>query len=400
MITVSHAIGHLRLGAGRYVVDTAVHQARSFGYSINVLVSTDAEGNWRSDPALIGELKASGIPTHVVGDFFHRDLASLREAAVGMSNARPWGGPWLAHAHTAMAAAVASWAGADSIVATCHGWDPGRPAPYNLQDALTYRLCDAITSPSAYWARKVAEEFGVPMPWVVPVGLNLNRYPARKDFGQASHTVKLVTVCELTPRKGVDVLIRALPGVWERHKNVEFHVIGDGVAAGDLRCLAAQVDPSGSRIRFLGPCENPYSKLASFDLFVLASRSDNLPVALIEALFARLPVVATRTGGVPEIVDNGRYGVLVPPDSPEAMTNGLLEVLAAPQQVLESAAKGEQFSRVRFNVETTAASLDKIYRQALSARVASSKTQRPSALRPGAAGGGSSEVSYTAEVIS
>jgi glycosyltransferase involved in cell wall biosynthesis len=399
MISVSHAIGHLRLGAGRYVVDLAMQQARNLNCSVSVLVSKDADGNWRTDPALVSELKLSGIPTVVVGDFFHRELAALRDAAAKISRQRPSGHPWLIHAHTAMAAVAGHWAGADAVVATCHGWDPNRPSAFNLQDALAYRLCAAITSPSAFWAGKVAQELGVPMPSVIPVGLDLARYPARKDSIRLGQPIKIVTVCELTPRKGVNVLIRAMPDVWERYESIELHILGDGDAAADLRSLAAQVDVSGKRIRFHGYHKNPYDALVHYDIFVLASRSDNLPVALIEALFARMPLVTTQVGGIPEIVDDGRFAMLVSPDSPAAITTGLLQILSKPDLALDLACKGEQFARTHFSVYATATALDGLYRRTLSPIITASPV--PDAAKPpvGAAAGGSLQDSDAIQVL-
>jgi glycosyltransferase involved in cell wall biosynthesis len=365
IMNISHAIGHLRLGAGRYVVDTAVHQARCYGHSVNVLVSTDVDGNWRTDPALIEELKSHGIATSVTGDFFHRNLAGLRAAAAEMSLRRDSTCPWLVHAHTAMAAAAARWAGADAVVATCHGWDESRPEAFRLQDALAFRLCDAITSPSAFWAHKIELELGVLAPDVIPVGLDLARYPARNDESRGFLPPTIVTVCELTPRKGVDLLIRAMPLVWRRCEAAELHIIGDGDAAADLRGLAVQIDPSSRRVCFHGSMKHPYPELCRYGIFALASRSDNLPVALIEAMLARLPVVATEVGGIPEITGGGRYGVLVPPDSPDAMAAGLLGLLAAPGQALDTARSGEEFARERFSVDTAAGSLEQVYRAVL-----------------------------------
>jgi len=388
-MNVSHAIGHLRLGAGRYVVDTAVFQARHYGYSVSVMVSSDAEGNWCTDPALVEELTDNGIITSVTGDFFHRNHAGLRAAAAAMSRSRAPGSPWLVHAHTAMAAAAAAWAGADAVVATCHGWDPGRPDACNLQDALALRSCAAVTSPSAYWSRKVELELGVPAPDVIPVGLNLDRFPVRQDRSRVFPPAKIVTVCELTSRKGVDLLIRAMTSVRQCHEDTELHIIGDGDAAGDLRRLASQFDPSGRCIRFHGSMSHPYAELCHYDIFALASRSDNLPVALIEAMLARLPVVAADVGGIPEIVGNGRYGVLVPAESPDALAAGLLRLLDEPRRALDIARCGEEFARRRFSVQVTAGSLDRLYKLALADSAACRALQNPAAPRAGIANCGS-----------
>jgi hypothetical protein len=124
------------------------------GSDVVVGMADDAEGNWRSEARLIRELDAAGVRTLCVGDFFHRATPGLRDAA---ARVRAAAGSWestVVHAHAAMGVAVAHWAGAPAVVATCHGWSPDRPPAFDLQDALALSLADAIISPSTYWARR------------------------------------------------------------------------------------------------------------------------------------------------------------------------------------------------------------------------------------------------------
>jgi hypothetical protein len=114
------------------------------GSDVVVGMADDAEGNWRSEARLIRELDAAGVRTLCVGDFFHRATPGLRDAA---ARVRAAAGSWestVVHAHAAMGVAVAHWAGAPAVVATCHGWSPDRPPAFDLQDALALSLADAI----------------------------------------------------------------------------------------------------------------------------------------------------------------------------------------------------------------------------------------------------------------
>ncbi len=175
---VIHVIPQLRLGAGRYVAETATFQACTLGYDVQVVVSPDAEGNWRTDPVLVDELASSQIPVYVGGDFFHRDLDGILNAAAQISPFFTSGtAGTLVHAHSAIAAAAARWAEARSVIATCHGTGPGRPREHDLQDALAFGLCDAVVTPSKYWAERLRQIFGVAHPVVIPVGVDIGRYP-------------------------------------------------------------------------------------------------------------------------------------------------------------------------------------------------------------------------------
>jgi len=368
---VVHMIGHLRLGAGRYIVDTAVEQAQHFKQQVRVLVSPDAGGTWKTDAALVAELHSAGISVETAGDFFHRDLETLLQTSSGLRNR--WvaeSSPLVVHAHSAMAAAAARWAGAASVVATCHGFDPQRPSEYDLQDALAYRLCDVVTTSSKYWAAKLASEFGVANSPVTPVGLDLRRYPqlnrASRNHGRP---LRIVTVCELTKRKGVDLLIGAIPEVWNQFAETELHIIGDGDAAAELREQARAFGLGSSKIFFHGFVVNSYAKLADYDLFALGSRSDNLPVSIIEAMLAGLPIVATEVGGIPEMVLDGHCGRLARPGCAESLAEALVTTMKSGRVGIDRlGVSGESFARNHFSIEKTVPDLQAVYRGAFKGR--------------------------------
>lgn len=372
-MTIIHLIAQLRFGAGRYVVDTAIEQARGLKHNVIVCVSMDADEYWRTDPKLVSELDYHGIGVRTLGDFFHRQTDQIHRAGERLrdlkKNAR---GAFVIHAHTAMAAAAGHWAQPDALVMTCHGWGASRPADIDLEDSLAYQLCDSVVTYSYHWAERLKQDMAVRRPQVVLMGLDLDRYPQAADMNVPdSAPLRIVTACELTPRKGVDLLLNAMPEVWKQMPGVELHIMGNGDAAERLRLQAARIDPKKGRICFHGTVPNPYDRLSAFDLFVLASRSDNLPVILLEAMLARLPIVATAVGGVPELVSTSKCGTIVEPESAEALAEGILAALKAGRPAMvEGGAKGERFVRDRLDVRKTAAALDAVYRDALQRREA------------------------------
>jgi len=365
--TVMHLIAQLRFGAGRYVVDTAVQQAVGLKQRVLVCVSTDADEHWRTDPKLVSELAEYGVGVQVIGDFFHRRPELLRQSAARLRDiCRDMNGPVIAHAHTAMAAAVGYWARVDGVVATCHGWGRGRPADVDLQDALAYQLCDSVVTYSSYWADRLRQDLSVSSPKVIPMGLNLDHFPPLLKRLDESSPMRMVTACELTARKGVDVLLNAMPAVWKEAPETELHVIGHGDAADDLRRQAAAIDPGLRRIVFYGTVANPYTYFGDFDLFVLPSRSDNLPVVLLEAMLAGLPIVSTDVGGIPELINAAGSGEIVPPESPTALAERINSAANAGRQALALVGnKGEQFVRDHMDVRETAAQLEPLYMEAI-----------------------------------
>jgi glycosyltransferase involved in cell wall biosynthesis len=367
-MTVIHVIAQLRFGAGRCVVDMAVEQARGHKHNIIVCISTDADEHWRSDPKLVSELVEQGIEVHTIGDFFHRRPASIHECGRHLRTLQEDSRePFVVHAHTAMAAAAGHWARPDALIATCHGWGPGRPAEVDLQDSLAYQLCDSILTYSDHWANRLRKDMAVSNPKVLSMGVNLERFPPKVQRNLDDSTpLRIVTVCELTPRKGVDLLLNAMPVLWRHKPDVELHIMGHGDAAEDLRRQAAETDPERKRIFFYGTVANPYAQLADYDLFVLPSRSDNLPVVLLEAMLAGFPIIATAVGGVLELISASKCGKAVLPESATALAEGIVETLKLGRQEMVSIGmKGEQFVRERLDVRRTTSELETVYRQAL-----------------------------------
>jgi glycosyltransferase involved in cell wall biosynthesis len=126
----------------------------------------------------------------------------------------------------------------------------------------------------------------------------------------------------LEHEKGIDVLIEACALA---RQPLRLIVLGDGARRGELERLAAE---RGVDAEFAGHVVDVRRRLARFDLFALPSRAENFPVALLEAMSAALPVVATRVGGVPEIVSDRETGLLVEPESPASLATAL-DALAA-----------------------------------------------------------------------
>src|ERR1035437_3493392 len=130
------------------------------------------------------------------------------------------------------------------------------------------------------------------------------------------------TIARLAPTKGVDVLVRAMVGMPE----ARLVVVGMGPEEPALRDLARQCGVA-PRIEWVGWTDQARMYLSSFDVFELASRAEALSLAICEAMLARLPVVATSAGGIPEIVADGETGVLVPLDDPETMARALYRLV-------------------------------------------------------------------------
>lgn len=136
------------------------------------------------------------------------------------------------------------------------------------------------------------------------------------------NTFTVGAISELHKVKGLDVLLRA----WSKFikgRQAKLMIIGDGEERENLNNMASNLTISRS-VMFEGFVENARSLLSVFDIFCMPSRSEGLPYSLLEAGIAGLPVIASSVGGIPEIVESGITGILVPPEDSEALFSSLV----------------------------------------------------------------------------
>jgi glycosyltransferase involved in cell wall biosynthesis len=153
----------------------------------------------------------------------------------------------------------------------------------------------------------------------------------RGMLGLPPGTPVVGVVANLHPRKGLDTLVAALPHLLRVRPDARAVLIGrdDGEAA-TLRRLAARAGV-GASLHLLGPRSDAVALMCQFDVFVLPSRVEGLPVALLEAMALERPVVVTPVGGVPEVVRDGKDGLHVPVDQPKALAEAIHLLLRSPE---------------------------------------------------------------------
>jgi glycosyltransferase involved in cell wall biosynthesis len=138
--------------------------------------------------------------------------------------------------------------------------------------------------------------------------------------------VVLLCLARLHKRKGIDVLLRALGGMSARPR---LWIAGDGPERGALEALAHETGVD-AQVQFLGMRSDAADLLAGCDVFVVPSRSEGLGVVALEAMAAARPVVASAVGGLAHAVVEGRTGLLVSPEDPDALARALARVIEDP----------------------------------------------------------------------
>jgi glycosyltransferase involved in cell wall biosynthesis len=163
---------------------------------------------------------------------------------------------------------------------------------------------------------------GVDLDWV-----DSQRVPAPEPVNSG---LVVGTVAHLSPEKGHRTLLEAAARVLSRIPDVHFILVGRGELMSSLK---AKVEELGieKKVTFTGFRSDSEALMKHFDIFCLPSISEGLSSAILVAMATSLPVVATQVGGIPELVMDGKTGILVPPDDAAQLADGLCRVLESPQ---------------------------------------------------------------------
>lgn len=160
--------------------------------------------------------------------------------------------------------------------------------------------------------------------------------------------------------KGHDLLIEAAQKVVARFPQTKFLLVGDGERRGLLEQMAEQKGVK-ENLLFLGNRKDIAQIHACCEIGILPSRSEGLPNAVLEYMAAGLPVVGASVGGIPELIENERTGLLVPPGDADAIANALISLLADPERAKELGRAGQERARTRFSFDQLVSELELLY---------------------------------------
>ena len=279
------------------------------------------------------------------------------------------------HAHSSKAGflarlAVAARGRADRCIFTPHGWSfwsaaGGRARLFTALERTSARWCRTIVAVSDH-ERRVGLAQGVGRPdqyRVIRNGVD----PARFAADPTPHPRRVLFIGRLAPPKRPDLVIRAIAQLRLTWSNVELHIAGDGP---DRPRIEALVEVLGlrERVKLLGKRDDVPALLAQAACVAFASDSEACPLTILEAKAAGVPVAATEVGGVPEIVDDGVDGFVVPRDSVEAMAAAIGHLIANSEMARTMGAAGRVDVRAHYTSAAMASATATLYREACLAR--------------------------------
>jgi glycosyltransferase involved in cell wall biosynthesis len=222
------------------------------------------------------------------------------------------------------------------------------------------RGVDAHVAVGVAAARELERQIGLSGGSLRVIESAVPEFVAERSNGQRSRPL-VGTTARLDRQKGLDILVRALPAVPE----VDVEIVGDGPERAALETLAREVGVAG-RVHFAGWSDRARDWLGRWDAFVLPSRFEGLPLSILDAMLAELPVVATDVGSNGEAVRDQVTGRLVAAEDPDALAAALRDVLADPERARELGRAGRALALERFTVRAQAQRYEALYDELLS----------------------------------
>jgi len=282
--------------------------------------------------------------------------------------------PELVHTHLVHADVYGALA-ARRLVSTKHNDDPFRAGAFRIVErALAARAARIIAITDAL-ARFQIERVGIPARKLVTIHYGLDDLPeawGAKPADDVPVDARVVlAVCRLEPQKGIDVAVRAFARVREEHPDAHLVVLGEGSERPRLEELARS---TGVPLHLPGRVPDVAAWLRRADVLLHPVRWEGFGLAVLEAMLAALPVVASRVSSLPELVVDGETGLLVPADDPQALGDAVSRVLADPGCL---GAAGRVRAQERFSVARMAEATLDVYETALARSDVAAGTHHP-----------------------
>jgi L-malate glycosyltransferase len=360
-------------GAERLLVDMARQRDRTrFDYEAAYVLA--------SEDTLVPELRDSGVPVHCLGATSNTDLSWTRRLRALLVDGRFD----VVHTHLPYTATIGRLVVASlprgsrpAVVYTEHNmWDKMAVALKFLNRA-TIGLDDQLVVVSEAARRSLPLRLRR-RAVVVIHGVDLTaaraalakrdglRGDVRRELGVLEGELLVLTVANLRAEKAYDVLLRAAALSSAEELPVRFVAVGRGPLRDELLESHRRLG-LGEHFRFLGPRDDVWRLLAGADMFVLPSRQEGLPVAVMEAASMGVPLVVSAVGGLPQLFTDGVDAVLVPPEQPQALACAITK-LAGDHELRLRLSRASGGRSELFDVATAARTVEGIYDELVAAR--------------------------------
>lgn len=257
------------------------------------------------------------------------------------------------------------------VIAHEHTWSfEGKPLRKLLDREVIARWSSTVIAVSQEDRRKMIDVERIPPEAIrfVPNGIDVNApgvgRDLRSELGIAEHSPVLGSVGSLRAQKAYDVLIGAVASLRDEHPDLRLLIVGDGEERERLERLVRDFGVE-EHVMLLGRRLDVPDVLAILDVAVSSSDYEGSPLAVMEYMDAALPVVATAVGGVPDLVEHGVHGLLVPPRDPNALAAAVGELLRDRERARHMGERGQRRRRTEFDIASTVRNLEDLYEELL-----------------------------------
>lgn len=359
---IAHMIDDLGCGGAEQVVaNLAAFQSRG-GHSVQVICLRDIGAN----PVDTDALAEAGVEIVTLDKPPGFHFGTLRKLKTHLKRHAIE----VLHTHNHLVhhygAVAARWAGIPVILNTLHGTSSLHNSP-TWAKALFWLSClisDRVVCVDPQVHDVFRKTYLVPGKRlaVIENGIGLTRFLAlpRNVPGDA---LTFGNIGRLDPIKGHDVLLRAFGMLRKKSRRVRLRILGEGASMLDLQELAKNLSITND-VCFEGFSLNTPLFLGNIDVYVISSLSEGLPLTLLEAMGAGLPIVATSVGGITDIVKKSGCGWLCSPGDPAALAEAMNKALAAPD-LAKIGARGREAAKEFFSIERMAHDYENLYKTIL-----------------------------------
>jgi glycosyltransferase involved in cell wall biosynthesis len=264
---------------------------------------------------------------------------------------------------------LAAWRSGKPVVATCHNWVGGTTALgiYNHLDRLALKKFSALAAVSDEVAQRLLDS-GVPADKIRTIanGIDVQSFEHGHPLPALSFMGEKVVgmVARLDLQKGFEYLLRAVRELCNTMNGFKVVIVGEGP---DRPAIEAMVQEYGlqSSVVLAGQQSDMPGVYAAMDIFVLPSLNEGLPMTILEAMAASKPVVATRVGAIPKVINDGENGLLINPRNSEALRNALASLLSDPNKCRRMGEKAHGWVSRNYTSEAMALKYRQLYDEIL-----------------------------------
>ena len=240
---------------------------------------------------------------------------------------------------------------------------------------LAFRLGVVPVAIAEEVAHSIVRVYNIKNVPVIPNGIPLADYALSEEVRQRWRTQEgyeeadllFVSVARLSPQKDPFSLISAFARAASHTPSLHLLLVGEGPLRSDLEAWVREMG-LGERVRFLGMRTDVPAILTAADVFVLSSLWEGNPLSVMEAMAAGKPVIASAVGGVPELVEDGVSGILVPPHKPEVLGRAMMRLAEDPALRQKMGKAAQERALERFGVDRMAREYERLYRILLGRR--------------------------------